>query len=738
VGKDRFLIAPSNSGLQTDVKPWLIPEDAFSSLENAYVFRGRIVKRFGSTLTSDNSSEAISSIQQLSGRLRMIVGTTDGAGNLSSTVYLDGSAATIPYVDSPLGTMFSIGDDLFTVYQVSGNMYSTSNTATVYTFDTTTGNFVFNGASPDTIVYYYPTLPVMGIINSETIFVNDEPTYCFDTLFSYQFANGGWERFGTAYWTGADSDFFWGAVWRGVNANEIRLCVTNFNFAGSATGTDPMRYLIGTGWNTFQPIFSSSTGGTIIQARIILPFQDRLLLMNVVENTGPYPGVNQQYGFRVRFSQIGTPIPTMGNNPFDQDIAGLGGYIDAPTQEQIISAEILRNRLIVFFERSTYELVYTGNNILPFRFQNIDNELGVESTFSVVRFDNRLIGIGDTGIHIATSTYVRRMDLKIPDFAAQIGNQNSGLARVQGIRDYLKELAYWTYPEENGLYPTKLLIYNYRNDTWAIFDDSITTFGYFQNKNSATWQASLESWQEANFEWGSGTLQSKFRQVIGGNQQGYIFYMDNDNRNAPSLQITAVTAPNVLTIYNNNISANDFVAIENMVGATINQTIVQVISATTDTITVNATITGTYKGGGTVALVSRPNMLTKQYNFYLKDGYSFTTNSVDMYVDKTGSLSSDQTTYIGGSFSVDWYVNSSNVLLGTASVQTYPYQDPYYMFENSQVQVWRRVYPDAEGDLIQFRFYISDDQMVDQYSAWSSFVIHAYMYQASPTRMRLE
>lgn len=736
MAKDRFLIAPSNSGLQTDVKPWLIPEDAFSSLENAYVFRGRIVKRFGSTLTSDNSSSELSAIQQLSGRLRMIVGTTDGSGNLSSSVFLDGNAATIKYTDSPLGTMFSIGDDLFTVYQVSGDMYKSSGDATVYTFNTVTGDFIFNGANANTLVYYYPTLPVMGIINNETIFINDEPTYCFDTLFSYQFANGGWERFGNSYWTGSNSDFFWGSVWRGLNANEIRLFVTNFKFAGSATGTDPMRYLIGTGWNDFQPVFSSTTGDTIIQARIILPFQDRLLLMNVVENTGVFPGVNQQYGFRVRFSQIGSPLDV---NAFDQDIAGRGGYIDAPTQQQIISAGILRNRLIVFFERSTYELVYTGNNVLPFRFQNIDNELGVESTFSVVRFDDRLIGIGDTGIHGATSTYVKRVDLKILDFVFQIGNQNSGIKRVCGIRDYLKELAYWTYPEENGTYPTKLLVYNYRNDTWALFDDSITTFGYFQNINSSTWQASLESWQEANFEWGSGTLQSKFRQVIAGNQQGYIFYMDNSNRNAPSLQITKVVSANELTVYNNNLSTGDFIAIENMVGSTINKVITQVQSATNNTVTIdpNNPISGTYRGGGTIALVSRPSMLTKQYNFYLKEGFSFTTNAIDMYVDKTGSRGPGAL-FIGGSFSVDWYVNSSNYLLGTQTVQTYPYDDPYYIFENTQDQVWRRVYPEAEGDLIQFKFYISDDQMIDQYSAWSNFVIHAYMYKTSPTRSRIE
>ena len=47
---DRFFIAPyeEKSGLQTDHKPWLIPDEAFSELENAYVFRGRVRKRFGS------------------------------------------------------------------------------------------------------------------------------------------------------------------------------------------------------------------------------------------------------------------------------------------------------------------------------------------------------------------------------------------------------------------------------------------------------------------------------------------------------------------------------------------------------------------------------------------------------------------------------------------------------------------------------------------------------------------
>jgi len=47
----KFLIGyvGNDNGLQTDLKPWLLPDNAFSSLNNAYVFRGRVRKRFGST-----------------------------------------------------------------------------------------------------------------------------------------------------------------------------------------------------------------------------------------------------------------------------------------------------------------------------------------------------------------------------------------------------------------------------------------------------------------------------------------------------------------------------------------------------------------------------------------------------------------------------------------------------------------------------------------------------------------
>jgi len=222
-------------------------------------------------------------------------------------------------------------------------------------------------------------------------------------------------------------------------------------------------------------------------------------------------------------------------------------------------------------------------------------------------------------------------------------------------------------------------------------------------------------------------------------QQGFIFYMDGDDRNAPSLQITDIPASTELAVYEHNLKSGDFIAIENMFGSTITRKITQIASVSSHSIFIDPSnpISGTYAGGGTVARVSRPDMLTKQYNFYIKDGYCFDTDKVDMYVEKTGSIGDDGL-FVGGSFSVDWYVNSSGEFLSSEVVQTYPYDDPYYAFENTQDRVWRRVYPDAEGDVIQFRFYLNNNQMIDELSAWSSFIIHGCMYHTTPTRSRLE
>jgi len=74
---DRFLIAPLQTGLVTDVPAWQIPEDAFQKLNNAYIHKGVVRKRFGSRLIGGTTVSNV--LDQLASRLRINVGTTDGA-----------------------------------------------------------------------------------------------------------------------------------------------------------------------------------------------------------------------------------------------------------------------------------------------------------------------------------------------------------------------------------------------------------------------------------------------------------------------------------------------------------------------------------------------------------------------------------------------------------------------------------------------------------------------------------
>ena len=737
---DRFLIAPFNTGLQQNLRPWLILDDAFTGLNNAYVFRGRVRKRFGSLL--------MGTLGQLSSRLKINIGTTSGSGGLS------GTAPGVFSGSTPVGQMFSIGTEIYTVYQASGPMLDTGATTTK-TFNTATGAYVFAGAPASTIVYYYPATPVMGLTVYELGAINNQTSFAFDTQFAYFWSGSDWQRsiLGTPpQWHGTDLNFFWTCNWDGITPNVVKLFVTNFNATvPSPAGTDdPLWSYDGTnGWATFTPYFAPAGGGVntgpfVQTCRLIVPFKDRLVLLNTIENNGS--GTNNAYVNRARFCFNGSPFATNAwYEPNQTDSSGNrgagAGFIDAPTEEQIISAEFIKDRLIVFFQSSTWELAYTGNQQLPFVWQKINTELGAESEFSTIPFDKQIVTIGNVGVHSCNGANVERIDQKIPDEIFEIRDKNSGPSRVCGIRDYYVEMIYWAYPPSNqsafsATYPNKVLSYNYQNQSWATSDYSFTAFGYFEQQSDITWQTAEFTWNSTNFTWNSGVQQAQFRQIIAGNQQGWVMIIAPDeSRNSPSLQITALTIRSstvplsvvTLKVINHNMNVGDFVLFETINGiANINGTIGYIFGITdantiSVSVSVSAGITGVYTGGGTLARVSRIDIESKQWNPYDKDGKNVYIQKIDFAVQKTAA----------GQVTVDYFPSSSDesmlmtavpdVLTGNGVLETSAYPATLYPFEQFQDRLWHPVYFQALGECIQIRIYLSDAQMYNPLSALSDF-----------------
>ena len=726
------MIAPLNMGLQNDVKPFLIPDDAFAQLNNAYVFRGRVRKRFGSVLMNGNTAIATG---QLTSRLRVQVGT------------IGAPVSPVPGSEFNVGQMFSASDQIFTVWQTGNPAAMLATGVGTGTFSTTTGAFALAGTGLPgaTPIYWYPATPVMGLLTYETGALNNEPTIAFDTQFAYRFVSS-WERItgevtpGSSVWTGTDSQFFWGASYRGAANSDHLFFVTNFNSA------DSFRFYDGTNWDILTPVFNAA-GDTILTARIIIPFKDRLLFLNTIEDIG---GTPTTFGNRCRFSWNGNPLDATA---WREDIPGTGDYLDnVETNEQIISAGFIKDRLIVAFERSFWELVYTGNDSIPFRWQQLNSELGVESTFSMIQFDKALLGVGNVGVMSCNGSNVERIDEKIPSEVFDIHNKSEGVYRVYGIRDYFLELAYWTFPstEKSGndtslKFPNRVLVYNYRNGSWAFNDDSFTCFGYFQRQSDETWSSTPATWLQSLQPWSSATLQAQFRDILAGNQQGFISILREDSgRNAASLQISEMVfllTSGSLTIINHNLNVGDFIIIENASGISgLNNNIYKVeivTDANQVTIFANTTPVGSYTGGGTAARVSRVDILTKQYNFYMSQGRNVSVNKVDFCVDRTSN----------GQITIDYFTSASNEsqlnagaatnsLTSNGILETTPYS--IYPYEQTQERLWHPVYIQADGECIQLRIFLSDDQMTNSSIAWSDFELNAMTFYAQPTANRMQ
>lgn len=753
----RYLIALYGDGLVDNLKPWLIPDKAFQEMNNVYTFRGRIRKRWGTVFIDDNES-------QLSSRLRVNIGSTDGGGNLGPI--------TVPGIIWQEGQQFSVGTAILTVYQAAGAMYSTT-VGVTGDFDTATGIVNIFGAAATTAVYYYPATPVMGIMNYDSTNINFEPTYSFDQQFAYEYNAGisGFQRLGTGQWNGSDANFVWGRMFSNTDPEKDWLVVVNnkpnqsggpFNVpTTNPQPAPPNRLLDGIkyydssvgDWTNFVPLARGTVGGAdqlrITGARICIEFKGRLLLFAPWEApncSGAYGALtitnSTQIDNRLRYSwQQSLDVvadPTNVDNCFFE-ASGKGGYIDAPTTEAIVTVQFVKDRLIVYFERSTFELAYTGAPDQPFVWQKIDTSLGAESTFSQVPFDDFVVGVGNNGIHACNGVNVRRIDEKIPDTVFKVSNINNALDRIAGIRDYFTELVYWTFPfKPGGTFPEKILVYDYKNQTWSFFDDSFTAWGYHNLLTGLIWQRWYTPWQESHSPWNTAENVQRFRKVVAGNQQGFVLQLHyGKSSNNPALTITDLAA-NTITSYNHNLNIGDYVKITECQGSiNLNNTIVLVKTITTNTFTFDGPAANAgYTGGGILARVSQVELRTKQYNFYTDSGQQTFIPYIDFLVDRTDS----------GQHTVDYFLSTSSnsmiedstvteTILGNNILETSPYE--LYPFEETQDRFWHRVYFQAVGDTIQFRLYYSDAQMKDPEISLVPFVLHAMLIYADAEGTRL-
>jgi hypothetical protein len=752
---------------QKNKKPFLLAQDAFTNLQNAYVWREEVKKREG---------------LQLIGRLRRVfavgsIGNSNASPWHINTIYSTYSPAVSQEATAQIapGTVIIVVGAITFTDQGDGLLTSATPGNKGY-IDYLTGDIFLThtagaGAASTATFAYFPSLPSMGIQTREVVGVNDEETLWFDTKYCYKHDGSDFQEFiSGATWDGTDSDFFWGTNYRGSDAAQRLFFVTNFVVSAGS----PMRYIDSSAWNVFQPILGgavknevltsslasgsvsygpasltnlpivegtvvitvseneatkddiifrdtpkngtlvssglnsgtinyttgeinltinpplpgsgtwkvtavySQAGTLLISARILIPYYGRLLALNTWEGISVGSAVN--IFNRCRFSQIGNPIQ---QDAWRSDTFGKGGFVDAPTNEEIVSATFYKNTIIVSFERSTWRLQYLGEYGLPFVWERISSDFGSESTFSAVLFDSGVLTVGDKAIVGSSGGDVQRIDLDIPDQVYRFRNSDDGPKRVYGIRDFRKELVYWTYPDYDDFqipttqyFPNRTLLYNYKNNTYAFFRNTVTCFGNFQYPANITWDRLDVFWDNPNVFWDDG-VQAQMPLIASGNQQGFChFYGYSDVESGAdstidaldqeSLSITNVTVGSLVTleILDHNLSNGEVVYITGLnyvvtatatAGSTsLNDQIYFVAVVDKDNITLSlldfdsqqlysdftVTNVGTYVGGGVAALFPRMEIETKDFNPVKEQlGQNVKTSAIDFLFDASSPAS---------------------------------------------------------------------------------------------------
>jgi hypothetical protein len=645
-------------GLTQDRKPALLSNEAYSELFNAYVFRERTKKRDGEVPM---------------GRLRRLFANesigNSGASPWTFNIYTLMAITPEPNAEIEPGSVEINIDTLATPFVDQGNGTLTNATpGNSGVINYMTGNVTLTttvGAGLATTITfgYFPALPVMGILKREVSTIGIDSTVFFDTVYAYQFLNGFQELDPGTVWTGTNTDFFWAANFQGASADLRYFFVTNDNIDIVNTIYDPIRYFDNSTFIDLQPLITATD--TLWQARILIPYYGRLLALNTWEGptASTYTGAKNFFA-RCRFSQLGDPTDqTLG---WRSDVFGRGGFIDAPTNEAIVGAAFFRNTLIVFFEYSTWQLRYIGEYGLPFIFERISSDFGSISTYSPIVFDQGVMAVSDRGIIQAAANGVTRLDEQIPEQVFGFEIQNNAPNFVHGIRDFEKELVYWNFVDTSNAsttqsYPNAVLLFNYKNNTWAKFRDTITCFGTAQFQFGITWD-SLTTFWESNVNWNSVDDQKYVDYVTAGTQAGFVNIYQNPNAEtpqavttlyAPSMAITAVdfTAhPTEITIPEHNLINGEIIYIQNTIwsGADpgLNNVIYSITIVDEDTITlsiwdqtsqsydaVDITSVATYLGGGKVTLFPKMNIVGKDWNPFQAQGKGYKLSFIDFQMD---------------------------------------------------------------------------------------------------------
>lgn len=509
-----FLIAPIGNGLNTYYQPWIIPEDAFQTLEDSYAKRGVVRKIDGSSVLSRVPPYAPSSV----------------------TYTLTFSTLTI--VSSGSTTLAS--DQRIWLVQ-SGNEYGPFNitvtNSTTFTIAGITGSTT--GLVNGLVTVYLPIQGLLGyplvtsgsiqdlvVCTGKQICLYDPDTGDI-TEMTYNTGQSAPYVATTAAPTALNYELFQGTYYNGY------LFMTDFrDYIYSYDGSTSPATVTG---------YTPTVDGTnyIQSCRAVVAFHNHLICLFTYEGSSA-PGT--PYPQRARWSWIGDIDDA---NAFNEVVNLDAGFADAATNEAIVGFAFNRDQLLVAFDRSLWQLRWTTDPFQPFVWERVNNQYGAGATLGCWSSDDAALFIGQYGIVASNGSDVKRIDLPVIQAVQNIESSiqpgasprlSSNFRRVVAYQDFFNQNIYWAYPEDQSsstgtstklVRNNKLLIWNYLENSWSIANTWYTTLFGYETTQDITWADLTNPWPTYTEPWGSyGLIDEKFL-IVAGHDSGKLLQIND-------------------------------------------------------------------------------------------------------------------------------------------------------------------------------------------------------------------
>ena len=329
------------------------------------------------------------------------------------------------------------------------------------------------------------------------------------------------------------------------------------------------------------------------------------------------------------------------------------GFITVDPYYFINCAYLLGNVFIIHCNRATYALDVNNADLShPYVVRKIPSQLGSDGAFSFASWFDNGFAVGQTGLINTDGRQQKRFDDKIPYFTRD-EMEETGLELTYGGFDRFLNQFMFSYQESGSMLvktQDKNLIYNYEEESWAIYNQRFSCFGQSTVGQNLAWNDIYEAnnpawlrWDTTEDIWNKIGLGQAVQKTLAGDNFGFVYQL-NETYNDYNSTITGITNASqaVITCNPQGLIVGDLVSIINVTGMVqINDSfrepdtwpIIVAISPTTITVNVNSTNFIPYVVGGTVSKIIRFSAQTIPFNPFRPVGFRVFVGYIEFLLD---------------------------------------------------------------------------------------------------------